>query len=101
MTKVKIELNSSGIQALLKSSEIISALKEPAESIRVTLGDKFETDTHIGKTRANVSVFTTDPEAMEMNMENNAMIKAVGEYFRTNKDGSKKFVKAPPKRKKA
>ena len=54
MTKVKIELNSSGIQALLKSSEIISALKEPAESIRVTLGDKFETDTHIGKTRANV-----------------------------------------------
>lgn len=36
-----------------------------------------------------------------MNMENNAMIKAVGGYFRTNKDGSKKFVKAPPKRKKA
>ena len=38
MAKVKIELNSSGIQALLKSSEIISALKEPAESIRATLG---------------------------------------------------------------
>ena len=85
MDKVKIELNSAGIQALLKSSEIIAALKEPAEGGKITA----------------FAENTTDPEAMETNMKNNAMIKAVGGYFRTNKDGSKKFVKAPSKRKKA
>ncbi len=78
MGKVKIQLDSGGIQAMLKSSEIMSALQGAAEEIRSQLGESFQTSQYIGKTRGNVSVYTTDREALAENSKSNTMLKAMG-----------------------
>ena len=78
MSKLKIELDSAGIQALLKSQEIIDVLQEQADSICAQLGSQYQTSQHIGKTRANVSVYTEDPDALKDNAKNNTMLKAMG-----------------------
>lgn len=75
---LKIELDSAGIQALLKSQEIVETLQEQADNIRAQLGDQYQTSQHIGKTRANVSVYTEDPDALRNNSEHNTMLKAMG-----------------------
>lgn len=75
---LKIELDSAGIQALLKSQEIVDALQSQADSIRAQLGDRYQTSQHIGKTRANVSVYTEDPDAIQNNQQTNTMLKAMG-----------------------
>lgn len=75
---LKIELDSAGIQALLKSQEIVDVLQEQADNIRAQLGDQYQTSQHIGKTRANVSVYTEDPDALRNNSEHNTMLKAMG-----------------------
>lgn len=78
MSKLEIELDSAGIQALLKSPEIVDVLQEQADNIRAQLGDQYQTSQHIGKTRANVSVYTEDPDALQDNATNNTMLKAMG-----------------------
>lgn len=93
MSKLKIELDSAGIQALLKSQEIMGTLQEAADGIQTQLGDRFQTSQHIGKTRANVSVYTEDPDALQDNAKNNTMLKAMGVKVPASKSkgkGSKK-----------
>lgn len=93
MSKLEIELDSAGIQALLKSQEIMDVLQEQADNIRAQLGDQYQTSQHIGKTRANVSVYTEDPEALRNNSEHNTMLKAMGVKVPASKSkgkGSKK-----------
>lgn len=117
MSKVEIELDSAGIQALLKSPEIVDVLQEQADSIRAQLGDRYQTSQHIGKTRANVSVYTEDPDALRDNAKNNTMLKAMGVkmpssnanaartgkkvegYWRKGKNGKKIWVNAYQRRK--
>ena len=117
MSKLKIELDSAGIQALLKSQEIIDVLQEQADNICAQLGSQYQTSQHIGKTRANVSVYTEDPEALQDNAQNNAMLKAMGVkmpssnastprtgkkvegYWRKGKNGKKIWVSAYQRRK--
>lgn len=78
MSKLKIELDSAGIQALLKSQEIVDVLQSQADNIRAQLGNQYQTSQHVGKTRANVSVYTEDPDAIQDNAANNTMLKAMG-----------------------
>ena len=89
MSKVEIELNSAGIQALLKSQEMVDTLQTVADSVQTRLGDKFQTSQHIGKTRANVSVYTEDPDALQDNATNNTMLKAMGAKVSTSKTKGK------------
>lgn len=89
MSKVKIELNSAGIQALLKSQAMVDTLQTVADSVQTRLGDKFQTSQHIGKTRANVSVYTEDPDALQDNAANNTMLKAMGVKVPTSKTKGK------------
>ena len=89
MSKVKIELNSTGIQALLKSQAMVDTLQTVADSVQTRLGDKFQTSQHIGKTRANVSVYTEDPDALRDNEQNNTMLKAMGAKVPTSKTKGK------------
>lgn len=90
---LKIELDSAGIQALLKSQEIMETLQEQADSIRAQLGDQYQTSQHIGKTRANVSVYTEDPDALRNNSEHNTMLKAMGVKVPANKSKRKESRK--------
>lgn len=78
MSKLEIQLDSAGIQTLLKSQEIVDVLQSQADNIRAQLGDQYQTSQHIGKTRANVSVYTEDPDALQDNATNNTMLKAMG-----------------------
>ena len=90
---LKIELNSAGIQALLKSQEIMETLQEQADSIRAQLGDQYQTSQHTGKTRANVSIYTEDPDALRDNAKNNTMLKSMGVKVPANKSKGKESKK--------
>ena len=93
MSKLEIQLDSTGIQALLKSQEIVDVLQAQADNIRAQLGTQYQTSQHIGKTRANVSVYTEDPDALQDNATNNTMLKAMGVKVPSGKSkgkGSKK-----------
>lgn len=53
MANVKIELNSAGIQALLKSDEIASVCESQAARMTRATGVKYTADVYVGKTRVN------------------------------------------------
>lgn len=53
MGNVMIELNSAGIQELLKSEEIASACESAAEKMTEAVGVKYTADIYIGRTRVN------------------------------------------------
>lgn len=77
-SKVKIELNKQGVQALLKSAEITAACERVAKTEASRLGPSYKTDVYKGKNRVNVSVYTDDPAAMQDNLRNNTMLKTLG-----------------------
>lgn len=53
MGNVRIELDSSGIQELLKSEEIASVCESAAEKMTESAGVKYSADIYIGRTRVN------------------------------------------------
>ena len=75
---VEIELNSSGIQELLKSEEIRSYCEELANDVRDRAGEGFAVDTHVGKTRVNAMVYADTKEAISLNYKENTLLKALG-----------------------
>lgn len=77
MAKVKIELNSRGVQALLKSSEMQAVCQEQASAIRGRCGDGYEMDTFMGKTRGNAMVWANTYQAKADNARNNTLLKAL------------------------
>ena len=79
MSKVKIELNKQGVQALLKSAEITAVCEHVAKTEASRLGSAYKTNVFQGKTRVNVSVYTDDPAAVQDNLRNNTMLRTMGE----------------------
>ena len=79
MSKVKIELNDAGFIELLKSQEITDAVKEVADQVAARAGDGYATDVYQAGTRVIASVYTETEEAMKDNLENNTLLKAVGD----------------------
>ena len=53
MAEVIIELNSAGIQELLKSPEIASVCESEARKMTEASGVKYVADVHVGRTRVN------------------------------------------------
>lgn len=53
MANVVIELNSAGIQELLKSAEIASVCETEAEKMTMAAGVKYTADVYTGRTRVN------------------------------------------------
>lgn len=72
---VKFELNYNGVGQLLKSPEMVSVLTDAASQIKNRAGDGYSV--HIGPHRANVSVRTETEEAIQENLDNNTLLKAV------------------------
>lgn len=75
MGNFKFELNSQGVVALMKSSEMQSVLISRAKGIQKRAGDGY--DVYVGRNRANVSVRTATDEAAQDNLDNNTLLKAV------------------------
>ena len=79
MSNVQIVLNSDGIQELLKSNEVMAECRSHAAEMAATLGaDNYEVSEYVGSTRVNVSVRATTDWARQDNLDNNTMLKAVG-----------------------
>lgn len=77
MANVKIELNSDGVRALLRSGEMMTECEKRANEAVGRLGDGYTVTTHTGKKRVNASVLAESYEARRDNMENNSILKAL------------------------
>lgn len=79
MSNVTIKLNREGVKALLKSAEIMAECRSHAAEMAATLGaDDYEVSEHVGTNRVNVSVRAKTKKALQDNLDNNTMLKAVG-----------------------
>lgn len=54
--KWEVELDSAGIQALLKSPEIKAECLKAATTMKSGYGPGYEIDTYVGKTRVNAMI---------------------------------------------
>ena len=74
---LKVELNSEGVQELLKSGEMKAVCQNLANGIAARAGDGYMVTTYTGKTRVNASVMAATNAAKRDNMKNNTLLKAV------------------------
>lgn len=69
MSKIKVRLNSAGVIALLKSSEVQADLAARAERVQAALGtgdgEEWETKNFVGKDRAQAIVKTANTAARQ------------------------------------
>lgn len=72
----KFTLNSKGIAALLKSSEVQREVKSRADRIAGTAGEGYEADLYIGRTRARAGVIAVTPEAMNKERKHRTLTRA-------------------------
>lgn len=76
--KVKIVLNSAGIQELLKSSEMAAICQDAAGAYMSRLPDGYEIGgPYVGQKRVNVSIGPATEDAKRDNLENNTMLRAL------------------------
>lgn len=74
---IRFELNRKGVGEMLKGSDMQQMLLGEAEKIAGRAGSGYETDTFVGKTRANASIWAATDEAKSDNFENNTLLKSV------------------------
>ena len=78
MGKTQFELNSEGVIALMKSSEMLNGCTKIAEGVVAKLGDGYEVDPYPnGKTRINVGIKASTPKAYYQNLKHNTILKAI------------------------
>ena len=77
MSKVKFELNSSGVSDLLRSPEMQGILEKRGSEIAERAGEGFEVKVSPGQKRANVKISTTDIKSMARNKKHNILLKAM------------------------
>lgn len=78
MSNVKIELRSDGVRELLRSKEVQAECKKHASEMAARLGtSSYEVSEYTGPNRVNVSVRAKTQQAVQDNLDNNTMLKAV------------------------
>ncbi len=77
MSNVDIKLDSSGINELLHSAEIGSALREVGNGVQSRAGDNFQAVTLNLPTRLVVRVSAANKDGVKENLDNNVLLKAV------------------------
>lgn len=83
MSKVRIELNSPGIRALLRSPEMQAVLKDRADAVKDRCGEGYEA--YVAPTRAVAVVETASRAAYDDNAARNTLLKAAGSATRRKK----------------
>ncbi len=78
MSKIKIDLNISGVGELLKSPEALKICEKYANEALTKLGPGYEVTSMIGEVRCNAEVEAVSHKAKKENMENNTILKAIG-----------------------
>lgn len=77
MSSKTFELNSKGVRDLLRSDEMMQAVKVEADAAVAVLGAGYEADAHTGKNRVNASVYAVSKAAKRENLQQNTILKAV------------------------
>ena len=75
---INVELNHEAVGELLKSSEMQELIKSYADEIAERAGEGYASDTYSAGSRVIASAYTETEEAMEDNLENNTLLKAMG-----------------------
>lgn len=75
---VKIELNTAGIGALLKGQEVKDMVSSMAGNVKNNAGQDYEVITKKMSTRQVGIVQTTTEKAFQDNLDNNTLLKALG-----------------------
>lgn len=78
MGKVKFEVYLPGINELMKSSEMQSALLEAGQAVANAAGDEFEAEVHTANWIAASNVYASNKEAYFKNLHENTLLKALG-----------------------
>ena len=78
MSKVRVELNSSGVKELLRSKEMMAICEQHANRALSRLGEGYVVTTMTGKNRVNASIYAESYQAKKENSENNTILKALG-----------------------
>ena len=76
---IKVELNHEAVGEMLKSSEMQELIKSYADDIAKRAGEGYASDTYNAGSRVIASAYTETEEAMEDNLENNTLLKAMGQ----------------------
>lgn len=78
MADVKFELNLPGLNELMKSSEMESALLEAGEAVANAAGADYSASVHQASFVAICNVYPNSEKAANENYEQNTIEKAVG-----------------------
>ena len=78
MAKVKIELNRKGMRELLRSKEMVEAVRTEAEKVAERAGAGYEADAQAGPNRAVARVTAVTAAAYYGNLKHNTLLKALG-----------------------
>ena len=76
---INVELNHEAVGEMLKSSEMQELIKSYADEIAKRAGEGYASDTYNAGSRVIASAYTETEEAMEDNLENNTLLKAMGQ----------------------
>ncbi len=77
MSKAKVYLNSAEIGNLLRSNEVMQELNAQADAIINRTSGNYEKSEYVGRTRANVSIMTSDKDTYYRNLQDNELLKAL------------------------
>ncbi len=83
MSKVRVELNLPGVNALMKGQEIQAALQAAGEAVAAAAGAAasgaaFGARTHTASWVAITNVYPESREALRANIRDNVLLKALG-----------------------
>ena len=62
MSNVRVELNHSAIEALLKSSEVAQVCETEAKRMTLASGMDYEPDVYVGRSRVNAGGYQEDSD---------------------------------------
>lgn len=77
MSKVEIVLESSNINAFLRSEAMKSMLEERAAQVAAAAGEGYTYRTHDSGQRIIATIYAETDEARKDNLENNTLLKAL------------------------
>lgn len=75
--KVKVELNLPGLNELMKSAEIQSALRDAGNAVASAAGNEYACEVNIINWIAIANVYPNSASAAHDNFKNNSLLKAV------------------------
>ena len=78
MSKVKVKLNLTGLNALMKCQEIADAVLEAGQAVAQAAGGDYAAEVHTARWIAISNVYPDSKQAAHENFRDNTLLKAIG-----------------------